>query len=144
MRVLLPWIFAILLPLSLAACAEHGATRPESASPPPATSSEKVPPPPAPDEVVDGQAAPPPQAGAEAPEKPREPSEDEIADCYRYARATIEHDRSIERDRGDAIGFGSLGSDVGAVSAQISRVGEASTYNRAYRSCMRSKGYGEQ
>jgi hypothetical protein len=106
-----------------------------------------VAPPPALDGSAPAASAPPPAAipeGSGTPGGQREASDADVADCYRYARATIAHDRRIEQDRGGAGGFGSLGSDVGAASAQLSRVGEASTFDRAYASCMASKGYGRQ
>lgn len=151
MRSFTSAILAISLLLGLAACAERGSVRPEGAAAPAAapgaSTSGKVAPPP----VIDGSApapsVPPPAAASERSGTPggqREASDAEVADCYRYARATIAHDRRIEQDRGSAGGFGSLGSDVGAASAQLSRVGEASTFDRAFDSCMSSKGYGRQ
>ncbi len=165
MRVLIAPIPAVLLVFSLAACAERETLRPEGATAPAASQSTgestgqpqgqpsspsagtapaKVAPPPAlePGAVSDTAApAAAPAGAAPAPSRARQPSEQDLADCYRYAQATIAHDRRIDRDRGDAGGFGSLGGDVGAFSAQISKVGEASTFDRAYASCMRSKGY---
>ncbi|SMF79820.1 hypothetical protein SAMN06265365_13518 [Tistlia consotensis] len=148
MRAVLTPLLAILLVAGLTACAERGPTRPAGTAVPPPSAPAKVAPPPGAAEPAGSgtapAAAPAPDTGQAAPAKPGQPSEEDVADCYRYAKATVEHDRRIERDRGSSFGFGSLGSDVGAISSQLSRVGEGSTFDRAYASCMAAKGYGKQ
>ncbi|MEX0759661.1 MAG: hypothetical protein WD100_08785, partial [Tistlia sp.] len=108
MRLTLPSILAISLSLGLAACAERE-VRPDSSGATPAATGKVAAPP-----DLDGSlAAPPPPGGtapegAAAPPAARSASEEDIASCYRYARATVAHDRRIEQDRGDPSGFGSL------------------------------------
>lgn len=145
MRAKLPPILSLFLIIGLAACAERGVPRTEGTTQGIAAPA-KVAPPPALGTDADSDVRPSPPAPAGEAEQParRGPNEEDVADCYRYARATVEHDRGIERDRGGSVGFGSLGSDVGTLSRQLTTIGEDSTFDRAYSSCIRSKGYDQE